>query len=280
MGKEDTHMSKLYTNQKANTSVLSGKIKSISEDRKNIEVAYKNYDYNAQKSTDMVANVVSGVAVDESYVAGKNITVIGYTTGPTFTAINISNKENIFETQGLTVISGYVAKAGLNEEKNEDGSPKLKQDGTPRKPHFDIQVVIEENGNPTHHFVKVYNAPKHQKAGEKSNIEKQQARFVDFKDPETTPTRVTIATQSGQPFTFEKSDGTVYYGCSHMSVNSLDIEYEYQRQRKNTQTQTVQTPAQPAPQTPAPQPQPTPEVMPSQVQESEVDGYDAEIDFN
>ena len=226
-------MSKLYTNKKAGTSVLTGKITKISDDRKMAEVTYNEYNYQEKKSVAKTKNVLCPTPLDDSYKVGKTMTAVGYVTGPVnFQPVSVSNEENVFEMQDIAFLSGHIVKAALNEEKDKDGNPKLKADGSPKKPHFDVQLeVARQDGQIVHHFVKVYDSPKYQEAGQPTNIEKYQKRFADFVNAQDTPMYVTIATTPGQEYSFTKDDGTVYLGCSHLGINSLDIQYEFSKDK-------------------------------------------------
>lgn len=226
-------MSKLYNSKKAGTAVLSGKVTSISDDRMQMNVEYREYDAVAKKGTNKTKTVISGMPLNDTYKVGQNVSVVGYIQGPTnVSALHICNTTACFESDMIAVVSGHVKKAALNTETKEDGSPKLKKDGvTPRKPHFDVVVAVNEGDVEVNHIVKVYNSPKFQNEGEPSNIERYQKRFENFVNADETPTRVTIVTQPGQSFEYEMPDGQVYHGCSHMSINSLDMEYEYSRKK-------------------------------------------------
>lgn len=266
-------MSKLYTNKKAGTSVLTGKITAISEDRKTVDVTYNEYSYQEKKSESKTKKVLCQQPLDDSYKTGKTITAVGYVTGPVnFQPVSISNDVNVFEMQDIAFLSGHIVKAALNEEKDQEGNPKLKSDGTPRKPHFDVQMEIPRNdGQIVHHFVKVYDTPKYQEVGQPTNIEKFQKRFADFVSAQETPMYVTIATTPGQEFSFTKDDGTVYLGCSHMGINSLDIQYEFSKEKQ----QGKDNGEKPKENTPAPERT----QLPPQPQAEEVNGFDVDMQY-
>lgn len=264
-------MSKLYTNKTAGTSVLTGKIKSISEDRKSLEVTYQEYDYKSKQSSEKQKTVKCMAPINDTYKVGQTITAVGYVTGPVaFQTECISNSENVFEMSDLAFISGHVSSVKLNEEKDQNGNPKLTREGNPKKRHFDIHVpVLDETGNSVDHIVKVYDLPsKYQEAGQPTQIEKMQKRFADFVKADETPMYVTIATTPGNAFSFQKDDGSVYLGASHLGIRSLDIMYEFSKQKSQSQ-ETNKAPEQPQPST-------TPEPV---QQPQEINGFEADVDL-
>lgn len=284
-------MSKLYTNKKTAASILSGKLTEISEDRKTFTVAYQEYNNASKKFEDKTQVCTTMMALDDSYSVKQNVTVIGAKGfGGGFNVESVSNKESAFEYPDLAVVSGHVQKAFLNEEKDQDGNPKMKQDGTPRKPHYDIHISVPEGDRVVNHIIKVYDSPKYQKEGELSQTEKVAKRFASFENPETTPMRVTIATQPGQEFSFEKSGDTpgVYYGCSHLGFKSIDLEYEFSKS-KNMSTPLTKEPEKEAPTkadsteatvepTNVPVEAPVTSVETTDTIET-VDGFDSELEF-
>ena len=262
-------MSKLYTSKRAGYSVLSGGIKSISEDRMSFVVTYREYDPQAKKAEMNHQHVATMKALPDSYKKGDQITVLGGIMGQTMQAVQYSNTSACFEVPMMSVISGMVEKVRVNEEKNADGTPKTRRsDGAAKKPHLDIFVTVNEESKETHHIIKVYNG-KYQ--DDVPNIEKYQTRFAGkqladgtvlrgFENAEETPIRVTICTQPGHEFAMERDDGSLYYGCNHLGINSIDLDYQYKRtlgkdgEKTEPQVSTPQ-PAQEAPvqQEPAPQ---------------------------
>lgn len=268
-------MSKLYTNQSAGTSVLTGSVKTISQDRKSVMVAYNQYDYQSKKSTPKEKNIILDSPLDASYAQNQTITAVGYIMGPDFKAISVSNKENVYETDTIAFLSGHVASVKMKEEKNEDGSSKLTREGKPKKPHLDITLDIPRaDGQVVHHIVKVYDVPNTTDA--MGNIEKYSKRFADFVNPQDTPIYATIATKPGQEFSIPQDGGGVYLGVSHLGINSLDLEFQFQRVKNQQQNAPRQQDSdmsqQAAPSVPAaPQPQP-------QTPAGEVNGF--EVDYN
>lgn len=233
-------MSKMYTSKKAGYSVLSGTIKSIADDRMSMVVSYREYDPQKKKAEIKDKNVVSPMQpIDASYKEKDSVTILGGILGQDFQIQRITNKSAVFEVPQLSVVSGYIEKVRYADEKDENGNPKLKVNGQPKKPHFDIFVTVEEEDKVVHHIMKIYDSIKFHKEGEPTNIEKYQAKFADrtladgtflqgFKSPDETPIRVTIATQPGTSFAYQ-GDESVYYGCNHLGISSIDLDFQYQR---------------------------------------------------
>ncbi len=272
-------MSKLYNSQTYGIAVLSGKVVSVSEDRKEMDVTYRDYDRQTKQATEKTKTVlIQNGSLDEGYKKGASVTVAGYIMGAkNMQAASISRGENVYETQEIAVVSGHVVKASYKDEKNEDGTPKLKQDGTPRKPHYDIEVVVPEDDHEVHHFVKVYDSPQFQKKGDPTNIEKYQNRFKNFKDPEETPTRVTIVTNPGQSYTFETDNG-IYYGVSHLGIKSLDMDFEYSLKKAAEKAEVKEEAPKPEIKEEAAPKEATPEQAKSEYI-TEVDPEELEVEF-
>ena len=178
-----------------------------------------------------------GYQSSQNGIASKKITV-----GPAVQTVNETTE----------IISGPVHKAAYKSETNEDGTPKLKRDGTPRKPHFDVTVVVpDEAGHKVYHSVRIYNF---RDSEGPSEIDKAQARFKDFVDKDQTPIEVTIVTSPAAIESWDSEwNGNPYtnYACNHLGKKSWDINRVG-----------VQQPAAPVP-TPAPAPTSSPSPMPA-----------------
>ena len=227
-----------------------------------MEVSYRKYDLQTKKASTLTKTIV-GTPIDPSFKVGQSVTAIGYVFGPQnfqlADAKALTHESAVYDVGRLSIVSGYLVEARMNDEKDQDGNHKLKGDGSPKKPHFDLILKVMEDGKEVNHFIKNYNfLSKDQSLVD--NITPMRKKFEKFESPETTPTYVTIVTQPGQSFQFEKGDGSVYYGVSHMGTRSVDQIFEYQLQKENEQPQqtTVQAPVtQPAPQVQTPPPVPT-----------------------
>lgn len=242
---------KIYTNQKTKMSVVSGKVLAVSDDRKTLTVKTQefNRDTKVYEDKEMVFEAPQPVA--ENVVVGKPVTIVGYEQidmmagSSKWVAGYVSAGNESFEYKTLAVVNGDVVYARYNEEKNEDGSPKMTKErmgadgktipSKAKTPHFDIGVsTIDAEGKRVLHTVKAYPDPVKGKDGEivegqKSfdKIESLKKRFENF-DKDNNPMRVTIATQPGQISTSTKEyDGKVYENTysNHMGIYSLDIEY-------------------------------------------------------
>lgn len=267
-------MSKMYKSNQG-LCVLSGKVKSISDDRTSVDVEYRKYDPVTKKATNLT-KTISGLHDLDTLKVGQSVSAVGYDCGPNFQLVgNTFFHDNaVFEMNDIAVVSGRIQSVGLNDELDQDGNPKKKQDGTPKKPHYDIKVVVNDNGKETVHQIKTYNFVSKTDNKLVDNISDMAKRFEKFQSPETTPTFVTVVTNPGNSYEFEKNDGTIYYGCAHLGVRSIDQIFEYQLQR-----------SQPNAEKEADEPEKEPEpAVPSEKSEAnepiaEISGIDEDFDL-
>lgn len=235
----------VYKNDKSGLMVTTGKIKSISDDRMVMVITTERYDssQNARKELDIT--VVSGTPYEDNFKVGYTATAIGYQQGiNTMTAEDVLTKNEIFETQELTIVSGLVKFARLNEEKNADGSPKMKKDGvTPKKPHYDVTISVNEGGKYVDHVIRVYDNPVPE--GKKTQKDRVAAMFSKF-DKDNYRIRATFVTTPGQTYTttnVRDNKEYVNYGCTHMGFKSVDIEYlDADKQMTQVQEKPTATP--------------------------------------
>lgn len=262
---------KIYR-QKDGITVASGKIKSISDDRMHMVLATQDYNKTEKKVIDTDMNVVLQIPLDDSMKRGFDVTVAGYPHGKgTFMAETVLSGNDIYQTEDLTIITGFVTSVRFNEEKNEDGSPKMKQDGvTPRKPHYDISVPVQMEGKRVWHQIAVYDNDIYNKDA----IEKAKRLFDKF-DKETNRIKVTFVTRPGDitSYVTHGANGQEYtnYSCRHMGYQSVDVEYVDQKEK--TKTTPTSEKSTPAPETT----QPTPASTQAPVQEQ--NGMDKDMDF-
>lgn len=253
---------KMYTNQKTKMSVVSGNVLAISDDRKSLTVKTQEFDRDSKVNVDKEMTFETSLPVAENVVVGKSVTIAGYEqidmmAGTSkWVAGYVSAGNESFEFKTLAVVNGDVVYARYNEEKNEDGSPKMTKErmgadgktipSKAKSPHFDIGVsTIDAEGKRVLHTIKVYPDPVKGKNGEIvegqknfDKIETLKKRFENF-DKDTNPMRVTIATQPGQISTSTKEyDGKVYENTysNHMGCMSLDIEYIKTREKNKSTT--------------------------------------------
>ena len=240
-------MSKIYSNQTSGVTVVSGKIKSISDDRCVMVITSSEYDRNAKVNNEADINVSSEIPFDEMYRVGYNATAVGYKRGKgTIVAETVCIGNDTCETQDLAIVQGTVRFASLNEEKNADGTPRLNGKGEPKKPHFDITVVVKEDDKYVNHVVKVYAGKEDSK-----QLDAVQKLFNNY-NPEVQKTVVSIVTQPGDRRTSTVTkNGQEYVNnyCYHMGYRSLDILDRIQVKEKEASApaQTQAAPSQPAP---------------------------------
>ena len=227
-------MAKVYK-KKSGLNVVSGLVKSIDlaqngAKRVVITVSEKNPQTKKWEDKDIAA---TSNVVDDGVVVGAVVTAAGYLWGASnIMASYISAGPHVETIDEVEIVSGLVQKAVYKSEINEDGTPKLTRNGTPRKPHFDISVMVpDEEGHRVIHITKVYNFSKSEE-GQLSNIEKMQKRFADFKDKDSTPIECTIVTVPGNLRSWDSEyNGKIYHNfcCDHMGLQSLDLNYLFEK---------------------------------------------------
>lgn len=217
-------MGKMYK-RKTGLIILSGPVSKITPSAHGTEVSITidTFEDKAWVTKDVIAVTptlspdlaVGCIATAYGYQCGKDrIMAESVTTGPSAKFVD-----------DIEIISGPLNKAVYRNELNDDGTPKLKMDGTPRKPHFDVSVIVnDEQNHKVVHIVKIYNF-KEAKNG-KTEIEKAQAKFQNFVDRDTTPMEITIVTSPGQENSWESEwNGKIYqnYSNSHLGKFSWDV---------------------------------------------------------
>lgn len=234
-----------YTNSSTGMKVLMGTIKSISEDRRTMVVTTQEMDRSKNEYVPVEYTVKTQIPFEDDYKVGFDVTAAGYGHGKgTIMAEAVLIGNSYYDDAELAIVKGFVKKAGLKSEKNEDGTPKTKRDGSIRKPHYDVTVAIHEGDKWVDHIIKLYdgNTP----AGKKSMIDRAQAMFGRF-DRETNRIKVTFVTAPG---TYESKesvgkDGKTYINnyCYHLGAKAIDIEYVDQKEKdKSTPEKAVTKP--------------------------------------
>ena len=125
-------MSRVYARNDG-LRVISGKIKSISDDRSTLVLAANEYNRTTKANEEKEFTVISHGLGDE-YKVGFDATVVGYpgrNNSITADAVLVGNQ--IFEDIDVTVLTGLVRSVFMNEEKTADGAPKMKTDGATPK---------------------------------------------------------------------------------------------------------------------------------------------------
>ena len=219
-------MGKMYK-RKSGLIILSGPVSKIeSTDRgKEVFITIETFD-DASKNWINKDIVATTTTLSPDIAVGCIATACGYQCGmDRIMAESITTGPATKYVEDIEIISGPLNKAVYRSELNEDGTPKLKRDGTPRKPHFDVSVIVnDEQNHKVVHIVKVYNF-KEAKNG-KTEIEKAQAKFKNFVDKNTTPMYVTIVTSPGQENSWESEwNDKIYqnFSNSHLGKYSWDL---------------------------------------------------------
>lgn len=241
-------MGNMYTNRNSGLTVAMGKIKSIADDKLSMVIESTEYVQNPEtkKSEAKAVDVKVRSAVpfaEAGYRVGYQATAVGYgrgVDGNTMQAQAVLVGADIYENEALAIVKGTVKKTFMNEEKNQDGTPKLSRDGKPRKRHFDITVAVKDEANNrwVDHVIKIYDG--RVEPGKRGQIEQMQYRFKDF-DAEHNRMAVTFVTQPAEVLsrTYVKNNGEpgTAYAAYHMGCVKMDWEYlgEKQQARENEQ---------------------------------------------
>ena len=200
----------------AQLTVISGIVKSVSEDRKEITVTAQEYVKAAKEgergSFEEKDVVLRAPVPVEDLQAGDLATATGFKAGAGKINIDtISSQNSYIEAEGLGVLSGKVLFANVQTEiDRETGQPHLTQAGSPKKPHFDITVATGSGQDRVTHTVKIYNTK------ENDNIARYERLFANF-DREKNATLQTRETIGGGMFdrgalTINEYRELMYYG--------------------------------------------------------------------
>lgn len=231
----------MYTNQNAGFRTVNGIIGSISADRKTMSIKTKKWDIEQKKNIPMEVKTSSPMPFDESYQPGNEVSVVGYPRAGMISADHVFKAEGGYAEEtavynkdgkdieaGFGFVAGPVVFARVNEEKNADGTPKTKQDGTLRKRHFDIGIRCEnEEGEVMLHIIKVYDGT-FTPAGQKTPLEKYRDIFEKNADKECRAFIITSALTERDVYTNEKEYNgeiqvTTY--ANHMGIKSADFSF-------------------------------------------------------
>ena len=282
-------MSKLYKN-KQGLCVLSGKVKNIAEDGNTLTIGYRQYDPITKTATDEQKTVIGLNGVAKNFRKGQNVTAVGFDMMQNFALVNndpqyLTSQNSILEQEDLAVVSGHLLQARYNDEKRQDGTPNVKASGEPKKPHYDLKIAVDgKDGFTRIHFIKFYNYTT--KDGKfVDNISNIAKKLESFDNGETTPTYITIVTSPGQNYEFEKDDGNIYRGSSHIGVKSIDIirEYSLNKTQEKSEVKEAETaapqaaasaPVQNTPEIPLTTPE-TKETAVEEVEGIEMDEFDS-----
>lgn len=246
-------MSKVYR-RKTGLIIASGKVVNIRSNAagKEVEIAIRERNRQTKEVTEKVITAISN-SVDDDVAVGKVVTAIGYQSGlDIISASSVTAGANVRYVEDIEVVSGPVAKAEFKSETNPDGTPKLKRDGQPRKPHFDVTIKVpDEEGHNVSHRIKIYNFAREREAGEKTEIEKAQAAFSRWVDKDETPVIATIVTMPGTTSSWESEyNGKIYqnFASDHLGKASWDLNWmdeARQPQRNTDPASQINAPVQP-----------------------------------
>lgn len=239
-------MAKVYS-KSTGLNIISGKVKSVSDDRYSIVVESEKYN-NSTKSREAVEFTVKApVTYDESFVPGTRATVAGYLAGKGtinadyasasqgFSVLDegLDNLDKNGNPRAVAVLSGEVLFANKRDELTENGQPKLNAAGAPRKPHFDVTIAVGTGSSRKTHIVKFYNFT--DKEGKfVDNIGRMEKIFKNF-DRKENPIYATFVTDKGQEYSYENEyNGNTYTNTnvSHMGAQSFDFEFLNARQKQ------------------------------------------------
>lgn len=246
-------MSKLYRRKESGLIILSGEVMGVESDgkgSKTVKILVREYDAALKEWKERIVNAVSSAA-DDDVVTGCIATAIGYQGGvDTVFASSVTTGAKKRYIEDIEVLSGPVYKAEFNSEMNADGTQRLKRDGSPRKPHFDITIRIpSEEGHNILHRVKIYNYKENAGNSRDTEIEKVQRIFKDWIDRKETPVEAVIVTKPGQDSSWESEyRGKIYqnFACDHLGKLSWDFNWLNKKEKENG-TKASANPSAPAP---------------------------------
>lgn len=219
--------------QKSGFTVVVGKIKSFSDDRMVMIVETEERQPNVKESTPLEFQVTSAIPFEDAYKPGYTVTAAGWPRGKNVIgADSVMIGNDHFETQDIAIVTGFVKFARMNEEKNSDGTQKMKQDGvTPKKPHFDITVSVKEGDKFVDHIVKVYEGKT--EPGKTNQMERMAKLFSKF-DRDTNRIAASIVTSPGSYDSYTTTKNGMEYTnnvCYHMGVKTIDVDFVDQKEK-------------------------------------------------
>lgn len=292
-------MGNIYSNQKSGLTVVMGTIESIANDRLSMVIKStefkQNPDTKRSEPVPISVTVGSTIPFEDNYRVNSAVTAVGYGRGMdgcVMQAQAVLLGADIYESNVLSVVKGYVKRVFMNEEKNPDGSPKVNRENQPKKPHFDIVIPVPDTANDrwVDHVIKIYDG--RVEPGKRGQIEQMQYRFKDF-DPETQRCAITVVTQPAEVLerSYQLKDGRTGTSYTAYHLGSIKMDYAFeekslQQTRQNSapaQTPVAETPQATQPQTAAPtQTAPTAPTTPTPsapVQETQGNGFEVTPDI-
>ena len=225
-------MSGLYKN-KSGINMVSGTVESISPDKASmvIKTTVGNREKGGVEPKDFKVTFNGDVKLSDEIKVGDTVTAAGYQNGEDSINASFAAHENscFKASDDLVIISGEVLFANKNEEKDENGQPRLTQAGTEKKPHFDITIAVGSGKDRVNHVVKVYDFAAKDGKEKQENIARFEKIFGNF-DRKDNPVYMTIATGAGQEYTKvnKSKDGTKEYENkyeSHLGFKSFNVQY-------------------------------------------------------
>lgn len=232
-----------YSNRKSGLNVVTGKVKEINDG--DFVMTVDSFDSDKKRVTEDIT--ING-KLPEGVKAGFEVTAVGYQAGPNrYSAEQVMNGNAVFEQDGVTILTGFVRSAKLNEEKDENGNPKKNQEGKEKKPHFDVTISVKEGDKFVNHRIKIYNSEKNPDA-----IEKAQKQFGKVGEERTdkdsgekyiNSIRGTFITGEGRTYEMESNGYTNYY-CDHMGLTKSDYDYVRTQPREQSKGQSAPQQAQ------------------------------------
>lgn len=233
-------MSRKYQSNKSGLVIATGEIKSISEDKLKAEIEVRTWSIQDKQYVNELVPVKTQYEIEEK--VGDIVTVQGWNLRGEVLA-DVFTKDSVYAevppTAGVkakAVVAGEVLFAGKNDEIDKTtGEPRLNKAGQPRKPHFDIGILVGKGAEGVTHIISIYNFPERTKEDgtvipAQLNIERYEKLFSKF-DRKENPIYAAVITQPGTSWVREtpsKQDPSRIFQnhmCSHLGADSVDVTY-------------------------------------------------------
>lgn len=226
----------MYTKKTGNVEIISGKITEIIPDRKFIKLHYTYWDRTAvgdgnRKGKESENEILCEVDSVEGFSKGDYVTLVKEGVKPGHLLGNRQSyqlktgereRNGQKEDVGFTVIRGRLTFAGYRDEMG-----KVRQDGTAKKPHYDL--LIQAGGKS--HSISIYNM----KSINQDLIKRAQEKYDGLNLSENTAIGTFITGLPVREYTRENGDyenTTVYYLGLQNPISDDLMTFKKERQQE------------------------------------------------